>query len=51
LKVTSKFISLLKNQPTAASELDILELFIERQNGTDRNWNSREVRKTLCFSK
>ncbi|HOW06092.1 hypothetical protein, partial [Methanospirillum hungatei] len=26
LKVTSKFVSLLKNQPTAASELDILEL-------------------------
>ena len=25
--------------------------FIERQNGTDRNRNSRKVRKTLCFSK
>lgn len=25
--------------------------FIERQNGTDRNRNSRKVRKTVCFSK
>lgn len=25
--------------------------FIERQNGTDRNRNSRKARKTLCFSK
>lgn len=25
--------------------------FIERQNGTDRNRNSRKVRKTYCFSK
>ena len=24
---------------------------IELQNGTDQNWNSRKVRKTLCFSK
>ena len=27
MKVISKFVSLLKNQPTAASELDILELY------------------------
>ena len=25
--------------------------FIERHNGTDRNRNSRKVRKTYCFSK
>jgi hypothetical protein len=25
--------------------------FIERQNGTDRNRNSRKARETLCFSK
>jgi IS1 family transposase len=25
--------------------------FVERQNGTDRNRNSRKVRKTYCFSK
>src|SRR5207247_1193047 len=25
--------------------------FIERQNGTDRNRNSRKVRQTYCFSK
>jgi len=25
--------------------------FVERQNGTDRNQNSRKVRKTYCFSK
>jgi hypothetical protein len=25
--------------------------FVERQNGTDRNRNSRKVRKTCCFSK
>ena len=26
-------------------------VFIERQNGTDRNRNARKVRKTYCFSK
>lgn len=25
--------------------------FVERHNGTDRNRNSRKVRKTYCFSK
>lgn len=25
--------------------------FVERHNGTDRNWNARKVRKTYCFSK
>ena len=25
--------------------------FIERYNGTDRNFNARKVRKTYCFSK
>ena len=26
-------------------------VFVERQNGTDRNRNARKVRKTYCFSK
>ena len=26
-------------------------VFVERENGTDRNRNARKVRKTYCFSK
>jgi IS1 family transposase len=30
---------------------DVNTVFVERQNGTDRNRNARKVRKTYCFSK
>jgi IS1 family transposase len=25
--------------------------FVERQHGTDRNWNARKARRSYCFSK
>jgi hypothetical protein len=30
---------------------EVNTVFVERQNGTDRNRNARKVRKTYCFSK
>ena len=38
----------LKNSAVSDS---VNTVFVERQNGTDRNRNARKVRKTYCFSK
>lgn len=46
---TKKEVEAALRQSKASKKINTS--FIERQNGTDRNRNSRKVRKTLCFSK
>jgi IS1 family transposase len=43
--------SIAKALKRSAVSVKVNTVFVERQNGTDRNRNGRKVRKTYCFSK